>query len=69
MKRLEDKRDGRAQLVILTTKGARLREQMNRLHNRSLDERFGVLNPAENKQLVSLLDHLRQGMAKYLEVE
>jgi DNA-binding MarR family transcriptional regulator len=69
VKRAEDGSDGRAQLVVLTRKGEQLRERANKEHTKSLTERFGVLEPDEQKLLVSLLVKLQQGMAKYLELE
>ncbi len=69
IKRSSDGSDGRAQLVVLTEKGNRLRERANRMHTKSLYARFGNLDHAEQEQLVSLLDKLLHGMAQYLELE
>ncbi len=69
IKRSSDGSDGRAQLVVLTEKGNRLRERANRMHTKSLYARFGILDHAEQEQLVSLLDKLQHGMAQYLELE
>jgi DNA-binding MarR family transcriptional regulator len=69
IKRSSDGSDGRAQLVILTKKGERLRDQANREHTKSLQARFGILDPEEQEQLVGLLDKLQRGMAEYMEIE
>lgn len=69
VKRREDGSDGRAQLIVLTKKGERLRDQANQEHTKSLQARFGVLDAGEQKLFVSLLGKLQQGMTKYLELE
>jgi DNA-binding MarR family transcriptional regulator len=69
IKRSSDGSDGRAQLVILTKKGERLRDQANREHTKSLQARFGILDPEEQEQLVGLLDKLQRGMTEYMEIE
>ncbi|MEX2143172.1 MAG: MarR family transcriptional regulator [Anaerolineales bacterium] len=66
---LHDGSDGRAQLVTLTRKGEKLRNQANKEHAISLQARFSFLTTSERKTLVGLLDKLQHGMAKYLEVE
>lgn len=66
---LGDGSDGRAQLVTLTRKGEKLRDQANKEHTKSLQARFAFLSVGERHTLVSLLDKLQHGMAKYLEVE
>jgi len=69
IERSSDGSDGRAQLIVLTKKGERLRDQANREHAKSLRARFGILDEHEQKQLVGLLDKLEHGMAEYLELE
>jgi len=69
IKRSSDGSDGRAQLVVLTKKGARLRDRANREHTKSMQARFGTLNNEEQHQLVGLLDRLQHGMTEYLELE
>jgi DNA-binding MarR family transcriptional regulator len=69
IKRGSDGSDGRAQLVVLTEKGSKLRDRANREHTKSLNARFGVLDQGEQEQLVNLLDKLQQGMTQYLELE
>lgn len=69
IQRSSDGSDGRAQLIVLTKKGERLRDQANREHAKSLHARFGILDEYEQTQLVGLLDKLEQGMAEYLELE
>ena len=66
---LADGSDGRAQLVILTRKGEKLRDQANKEHAKSLQARFGSLTISERHTLVSLLDKLQHGMARYLVIE
>lgn len=69
VKVLDDGSDGRAQLVILTRKGEKLRDQANKEHAKSLQARFGSLTISERHTLVSLLDKLQHGMARYLVIE
>jgi len=69
VKCLDDGSDGRAQLVTLTPMGEKLRTQANKEHSKSLHARFAYLDARERQTLVSLLDKLQHGMAKYLEVE
>jgi DNA-binding MarR family transcriptional regulator len=68
VKRLDDGSDGRAQLVTLTRKGEKLRDQANKEHAKSLHARFGFLTAHERQTLVGLLDKLQHGMAKYLDL-
>jgi DNA-binding MarR family transcriptional regulator len=69
IKRGSDGSDGRAQLIVLTEKGSRLRDRANREHTKSLNARFGVLNHGEQEQLVGLLGKLQHGMSQYLKLE
>jgi DNA-binding MarR family transcriptional regulator len=66
---IDDGSDGRAQLVMLTRKGEKLRERANKEHAKSLHARFSFLTAGERHTLVGLLDKLQHGMAKYLQVE
>jgi len=69
IQRIGDQGDRRAQLIVLTKAGKAMQDQANREHADSLAARFGVLDQAEQKDLVALLDKLRHGMANYLELE
>jgi len=69
IKRYSDGSDGRAQLVVLTEKGSRLRDCANREHAKSLQARFGILDHTEQEQLVTLLDKLQLGLSQYMEIE
>lgn len=69
VRRLEDGSDGRAQLVVLTSKGEKLREQANQVHAKSLYARFGILSAGERQTFVHLLEKLHSGMADYLLIE
>lgn len=67
--RSEDREDGRAQLVVLTPAGVRMRDQINREHATSLRARFASLSSIEQASLKRMLIKLRTGMSEYLEVE
>lgn len=69
IKRHSDSSDGRAQLVVLTEKGSRLRDRANREHAKSLQARFDILDHTEQNQLVSLMDKLQHGLSQYMEIE
>jgi DNA-binding MarR family transcriptional regulator len=62
VQRIADPDDRRAQRVVLTTNGARLRAQAKAAHEQSLQRRMNVLNEQEQQQLGALLDKLRDGL-------
>ncbi|GAB4112790.1 MAG: MarR family transcriptional regulator [Roseiflexaceae bacterium] len=57
-KRVGDPDDRRAQRVLLTPRGAELRDRAHEAHRRSLDDRFGLLDQAECQALDTLLGRL-----------
>lgn len=59
VQRIADPDDRRSQRLIITPKGVALREQARQFHDRSLDERMGVLDSDEQDRLSDLLDKLR----------
>jgi DNA-binding MarR family transcriptional regulator len=63
IRRSGDGSDGRAQLIVLTRNGERLRDRTNASHARSLKTRFGSLRISEQQTLITLLDKLQHGMA------
>lgn len=67
--RSDDGEDGRAQLVVLTPAGVRLRDEVTREHAKSLKSRFAGLTATEQASLKRMLQKLRLGMLQYLEVE
>ncbi|MDX2161008.1 MAG: MarR family transcriptional regulator [bacterium] len=60
--RVSDPNDRRAQQVRLTEKGSLIRERALIAHERSLNQRFGVLSIHEQETLVRLLKRLRDGL-------
>ena len=62
VQRIADSDDRRAQRVILTPAGLEHRARACEAHTRSLEQRLGVLTPAEQHQLNLLLDKLRAGL-------
>lgn len=69
VQRTSDPEDRRAQKVVLTGAGRRLRDEVNEQHRQSLEARFGVLGSKERQVLVSMFDKLKHGMSQYLELE
>ena len=66
-RRIDDPEDGRAQLVMLTPKGEILREKAYLTHYDSLKRRFDSLDQSEQKQLIRLMEKLRNGLSYDLE--
>jgi DNA-binding MarR family transcriptional regulator len=64
-----DGADGRAQLIVLTKAGVKLRDQVHQQHLKSLDARFHVLDGHEQELLAGLLGKLQRGMAHHLELD
>ncbi len=67
--RIDDPHDRRAQGVILTTQGAKSREEVNKKHYESLTWRFNTLAEHEQKSLVELMDKLRVGLVNLLDLK
>jgi DNA-binding MarR family transcriptional regulator len=62
--RAEDPHDRRARIVALTESGQHALEAAMTVRNKTMDEIFGVLSPAERAQLVSLVDIVRTNLAQ-----
>jgi DNA-binding MarR family transcriptional regulator len=60
--RTPDPDDRRAQRLLLTDRGAAVREESARLHRAAVDRRLGMLSPVEQHELVELLEKLRSGL-------
>lgn len=65
-KRIPDPEDRRAQLVILTEKGLKFRDEVTEKLLISLDERFDVVSENEMQELIHLMTKLRNGLIKQL---
>jgi DNA-binding MarR family transcriptional regulator len=62
--RTEDPHDRRARIVALTDSGRDALEAAMTVRNKTMDDIFGVLSPAERAQLVSLLNTVRTNLAQ-----
>ena len=62
--RTEDPRDRRARIVALTASGRDALEAAMTVRNKTMDDIFGVLSPAERAQLVTLLNTVRTNLAQ-----
>jgi DNA-binding MarR family transcriptional regulator len=62
--RAEDPHDRRARIVALTESGQHALEAAMIVRNKTMDEIFGVLSPAERAQLVSLVNIVRTNLAQ-----
>jgi DNA-binding MarR family transcriptional regulator len=62
VQRIADVGDRRAQRVLLTASGVSLREHAYIAHERSLEQRLGVLDAEERRRLHTLLAKLRDGL-------
>lgn len=69
VQRVDDPHDRRAQGVLLTTTGAKSREEINKKHNDSLSWRFNTLGVEEQNHLALLMDKLRVGLVNMLDVK
>jgi DNA-binding MarR family transcriptional regulator len=69
VQRTMDPLDRRAQLVVLTKAGITLRDGISKEHQDSLEKRFDILDENEKQVLTQMLNKLKQGMAKYLEIK
>lgn len=62
VQRIADPHDRRAQRVLLTPSGTDRLAQARQAHRRSLEQRLSALSTQEQRQLVDLLNKLRQGL-------
>ncbi|MCW5874173.1 MAG: MarR family transcriptional regulator [Anaerolineales bacterium] len=69
VQRVDDPHDRRAQGVLLTATGAKVRAEINKKHNESLAWRFSTLGDDEQLQLAELMDKLRAGLVDLLDLE
>ena len=60
--RTEDPYDRRARIVALTASGRDALESAMTVRNKTMDDIFGVLSPAQRAHLVSLLDTVRTNL-------
>lgn len=67
--RTPDPDDRRAQRLVLTNQGAAVRSAAIAAHNASIQQRFGVLSPTEQRQLHDLLVKLRCGLRALIQPE
>jgi DNA-binding MarR family transcriptional regulator len=69
IRRVEDRGDRRAQLIVLSETGKAINDRAKQEHATSLAARFGSLDPQERSALVALLEKLKHSMANHLELE
>jgi DNA-binding MarR family transcriptional regulator len=62
VRRAPDSADRRAQRVVLTEEGARMRARIIAGHDHSLERRSSVLTAAEQEELNAILAKLREGL-------
>lgn len=67
--RTPDPDDRRAQRLVLTEEGAAVRSAAIAAHNTSIQQRFSVLSPAEQRQFHDLLAKLRCGLRDLIQPE
>lgn len=64
VRRTEDPQDRRARIVALTASGRDALQVAMTVRSKTMDEIFGVLDPAERAQLVALLKTIRTNLAQ-----
>lgn len=64
--RTPDPDDRRAQRVLLTERGAAVRDEAVALHDAAVERRMGLLSEPEQRQLSLLLEKLRSGLSEDL---
>jgi DNA-binding MarR family transcriptional regulator len=62
VRRLPDDGDRRAQRVVLTEEGARIRSRIIAGHDQSLERRMAILTRTEQNELSAMLAKLREGL-------
>lgn len=66
--RTPDPDDRRAQRLLLTTKGAAVRQEALSLHNASVEQRFGQLSLEEQQLMCNLLVKVRSKLRQNLDL-
>ncbi len=66
VQRTPDPDDRRAQRLLLTRRGVAVRERAITLHDASVERRMALLDPAEQRLLLALLEKLRAGLRSEL---